>query len=89
MIKYLKKVIYMKKLAKRKDDGTYALLGMMHQCASYFDMNITSECVSHIVHTYLQSINYCTFFEWIRSKEVHLYVTEHCETNLNDEWEGI
>ena len=89
MIKYLKKVIYMKKLAKRKDDGTYALLGMMHQCASYFDMDITSECVSHIVHTYLQSINYCTFFEWIRSKEVHLYVTEHCETNLNDEWEGI
>lgn len=79
----------MKKLAKRKDDGTYALLGMMHQCASYFDMDITSECVSHIVHTYLQSINYCTFFEWIRSKEVHLYVTEHCETNLNDEWEGI
>lgn len=79
----------MEKLAKRKDDGTYALLGMMYQCASYFDMDITSECVAHIVHTYLQSINYCTFFEWIRSKEVHIYVTEHCENNLNDEWELI
>lgn len=43
-------------------------------------------CVSHIVDTYLQSINYCTFFEWIRSKEVHVYVTEQCESNLNDEW---
>lgn len=79
-------MIYLKKLAKRKDDGTYALLGMMYQCASYFGMDITSECVSHIVDTYLQSINYCTFFEWIRSKEVHVYVTEQCESNLNDEW---
>lgn len=48
---------------------------MMYQCALYFGMDITSECVSHIVDTYLQSINYCTF-EWIRSKEVHVYVTE-------------
>ena len=34
-------MIYLKKLAKRKDDGTYALLGMMYQCASYFGMDIT------------------------------------------------
>ena len=57
-------------MAKEKDDGTYALLGMMYQCASYLDIDITSECTSHIVNKYLQEINYCTFFEWLRSKEV-------------------
>ena len=63
--------------AKEKDDGTYALLGMMYQCASYLNMDITSECVSYIVDTYLDNINYCTFFEWLRSKEVDTLIKKY------------
>lgn len=62
--------VKIQKKAKEKDDGTYALLGMMYQCASYLNIDITSECVLYIVDTYLENINYCTFFEWLRSKEV-------------------
>lgn len=62
--------VKIQKKAKEKDDGTYALLGMMYQCASYLNIDINSECVLYIVDTYLENINYCTFFEWIRSKEV-------------------
>lgn len=66
-----------KRKAKEKDDGTYALLGMMYQCASYLNMDITSECVLYIVDTYLDNINYCTFFEWLRSKEVDTLIKEY------------
>ena len=65
-----------KELAKKKDDGTYATLGMMYLCASYFDIDINSECVLYIVDTYLQNINYCTFMEWIRSKEANSLIKE-------------
>ena len=65
-----------KELAKKKDDGTYATLGMMYLCASYFDIDINSECVLYIVDTYLQNINYCTFREWIRSKEANSLIKE-------------
>lgn len=63
--------------AKEKDDGTYALLGMMYQCASYLNIDITSECVLYIVDTYLENINYCTFFEWLRSKEVDTIIKKY------------
>ena len=66
-----------RKKAKEKDDGTYALLGMMYQCASYLDIDITSECVLYIVDTYLENINYCTFFEWLRSKEVDTLIKKY------------
>lgn len=46
----------------------YFRLGMMYRCASYFEIDITSKCVSTIVNTYLQLPNkYCDFFEWMRS----------------------
>lgn len=61
----------MKEKAKQKDDGTYALLGMMYQCASYLHIDINSKCTLYIVNTYLQDINYCSFLEWLRSKEVN------------------
>ena len=51
---------------KKKDNDTYVKLGMMYQCASYFNIDIDSECVLNIVNTYLQHINDCTFLEWIR-----------------------
>ena len=63
--------------AKEKDDGSYALLGMMYQCASYLNIDITSECVLYIVDTYLENINYCTFFEWLRSKEVDTIIKKY------------
>lgn len=63
--------------AKTKDDGRYAILGMRYKCASYFDIDIHSEQVWNIVEKYIESINYCIFSEWIRSKEVYNYI----ETN--------
>lgn len=56
----------MKKIAKRKDDGTYSFIGMMYNCASYFNINIHSECVQYIVNTFLENNYPCTFEEWIR-----------------------
>ena len=56
----------MYKTAKQKDDGRYAYLGMLCQCATYFNINAHSECAKYIVETYLECINNYTFFEWIR-----------------------
>lgn len=56
----------MKKIAKQKDDGTYSLIGMMYDCALYFNIDIHSECVQYIVNTYLENTYPCTFKEWIR-----------------------
>lgn len=56
----------MLKIAKQKDNGKYARLGMLYECASYFDIDIHSECALYIVETYLECIDNCTFFEWIR-----------------------
>lgn len=63
--------------AKTKDDGTYTMLGMRYECASYFDIDICSEQTWNIVDKYVESINHYTFFEWLRSKEVYNYI----ETN--------
>ena len=65
------------KKAKQKDNGKYATLGMMYECASYFNLDIYSDKVSEIVETYVEAINYCTFFEWIRSKEVQKYIEQN------------
>lgn len=45
----------------------YSQLGMMYQCASYLNMDITSKCVLKIVDVYLTSNKHYEFFEWIRS----------------------
>lgn len=76
------------KMAKEKDNGEYAVLGMMHQCASYFNVNISSECVKYIVETYLECINSCDFLEWIRGanpqEKVIVMDKEYLKENFND-----
>lgn len=59
----------MKEIAKQKDDGKYAKLGMMYDCASYFNVEITSECVLYIVETFLECIDTFNFFDWIRGAD--------------------
>lgn len=53
------------KIAKEKDDGRFAKLGMKEYCASFFDVDVTSEAVLYIVDTYLECINDIDFDEWI------------------------
>ena len=74
----------MRELAKKKDDGGYAYLGMLCQCASYFEVAVESECVRYIVDTYLECINYCPFFEWIRSQNVTIMNKSFLKENFND-----
>lgn len=76
----------MKELAKERDDGTYALLGMMHQCSSYLNINIHSKCVLYLIDTYLHNIGYCTFFEWLRSKEVNDLIENYKNDKNNTDW---
>ena len=76
------------KMAKEKDNGKYAVLGMMSQCASYFNVDIHSECVKYIVETYLECIDTCDFFEWIRGanpeEQVIVMDKEYLKENFND-----
>ena len=62
------------KQAHKRDNGQYAIMGMTYQCASYLDIDICSYQVLEIVKRYLYSIGYCTFFEYLRSKEVNDYL---------------
>ena len=76
------------KMAKEKDNGKYAVLGMMSQCASYFNVDIHSECVKYIVETYLECIDTFDFFEWIRGanpqEQVIVMDKEFLKENFND-----
>ena len=76
------------KMAKKKDNGKYAVLGMMHQCASYFNVDISSECVKYIVETYLECIDNFDFLEWIRgaipSERVIVMDKEFLKEYFND-----
>lgn len=76
------------KIAKQKDSGRYALLGMMCECASYFNVDIDSECVLYIVETYLECIDYCSFEEWIRGfnpdEKVVIMDRNYLKENFND-----
>jgi len=76
------------KLAKQKDSGRYALLGMMHECASYFNVSIESECVLYIVETFLECIDNCSFEEWIRGfnpdEKVVVMDRDYLKENFND-----
>lgn len=78
----------MYKIAKEKDDGHYAMLGMMYDCASYFNVDITSECVLYIVETYLECIDTFDFKEWIRGanaeEKVVVMDREYLKENFND-----
>lgn len=49
-----------------KEKANYIRLGMMYQCASYFDVDIHSKCVSDIVDTYINDKKPFPFFDWIR-----------------------
>ena len=61
--------------AKKIDDGKYALLGMRHQCASYFDIDIDSEQVQEILEKFFEyGKQYFDFFNWLRSPRVHSYI---------------
>ena len=62
------------KQARKRDNGQYATMGMIYECASYLDIDIYSDQVLEIVKRYLYSIGYCTFFEYLRSKEVNDYL---------------
>ena len=79
---------FFKKEAKKRDDGKYAMLGMMHQCASYFNVDINSQCVKEIVETYLECINTFSFEEWIRGanpdEQVVVMDKEYLKENFND-----
>ena len=76
------------KMAKQKDNGHYAMLGMMYDCASYFNVDITSECVLYIVETYLECIDTFKFQDWIRGanpkKKVVVMDKEYLKENFND-----
>lgn len=76
------------KMAKEKDNGKYAVLGMMSQCASYFNVDIHSECVKYIVETYLECIDTFDFFEWIRGanpqEQVIVMDKKYLKENFND-----
>ena len=76
------------KMAKEKDSGKYAVLGMMSQCASYFNVDIHSECVKYIVETYLECIDTFDFFEWIRGanpqEQVIVMDKKYLKENFND-----
>lgn len=80
--------MWQNKMAKEKDNGKYAVLGMMYQCASYFNVDIHSECVKYIVETYLECINTFDFFEWIRGanpqEKVIVMDKEYLKENFND-----
>ena len=57
------------------DDGGYALLGMKHQCASYYEIDINSEQVQEIIDKFLEDgKQYYNFFDWLRSPRVHFYI---------------
>lgn len=56
--------------AKKKDDGRYAYIGMLHICASYFNIDKCSPLTSYIVNEFLKSKCH-SFFHWIRLKKVH------------------
>ena len=76
------------KIAKQKDNGNYAYLGMLYQCATYFNIDIHSECTKYIVDTYLECINTFDFFEWIRganpSEKVIVMNKDFLKENFND-----
>ena len=62
------------KQAHKRDNGHYATMGMMYQCSHYLDIDFYSDQVLEIVEKYLYSIDYCTFFDYLRSKEVNEYL---------------
>ena len=53
-------------IAKKKDDGRFAKLGMREYCSSYFGVkNPNAECVNYIVDTYLECIDNIEFDTWL------------------------
>ena len=78
----------MQEIAHERDNGRYAKLGMMHECASYFNVDFNAECVLYIVDTYLECIKGYTFFDWIRggspSAKVMVMNKQYLQENFND-----
>lgn len=76
------------KIAKQRDNGNYAYLGMLYQCATYFNIDMHSECAKYIVDTYLECIQGFDFLEWIRganpSEKVVVMDRYFLKENFND-----
>ena len=58
-----------KKIASKKDDGTFAIYGMknyLSQCASIYPYT-NSECINYIVETFLECIDSVDFHTWLKN----------------------
>lgn len=55
------------KIAKQKDDGSFAKMGMMQYCADWFNVPCMSKCTEYIVDTYLECIDEDSFDTWLMS----------------------
>lgn len=53
-------------IAKQKDDGSFAKMGMRQYCADWFNVPYMSECTEYIVDTYLECIDEDDFDTWIK-----------------------
>lgn len=52
-------------IAKEKDDGKFAKLGMKEYVATWFDIDINAPAVLQIVDTYLEYVDTISFDTWI------------------------
>lgn len=78
-------------LAKQKDDGRLALVGMKEVCATWFNIKepiINSVCVSEIVNYYLENDFHYDFFDWIRGgitpSSPIVYKRDYLEESFSD-----
>ena len=56
-------------IAKTKDNGTMAKIGMKFYCSKFFGINnIYAESVNYIVDTYLECIDNISFIDWINGR---------------------
>lgn len=53
-------------IAKQKDDGSFAKMGMRQYCADWFNVPYMSKCTEYIVDTYLECIDEDDFDTWIK-----------------------
>lgn len=74
-------------IAKAKDDGKFAKLGMKEYCATLFDVDSNSEAVLYIVDTYLECIDSIDFNEWLAGNypsRPMIYKRSDLETHYSD-----
>lgn len=52
-------------IAKEKDDGTFAKLGMKKYTANWFNVDINAPCVTEIIDTYLECIDNIDYDKYV------------------------